>query len=243
MPLLKWKSMQVFLTAYAALAPAAGRAQSAIANADVEPPCAPAGDMLTAKPFLDRIVEPGHSFSLSGIPVDVLAKVAATAKAQVDQQAKDWPNLCRYRDQNEAVAHSATHPRVIFLGDSITEFWQVAQPDYFTDQVLDRGISGQTTPQILLRFYQDVVALHPLVVHIMAGTNDVAANTGLESDETILNNIRSMIDLAQSNHIRVVLASIPPTKAMNWRPNVKPAERIQRLNRQLRAIAAGRHVV
>src|SRR5277367_3178480 len=100
---------------------------------------------------------------------------------QVEERARnDWPNLCKYRGANAALT---TPTRVVFIGDSITEGWVTADPQLFTDGVIGRGISGQTSPQILLRFFQDVIELRPQVVHIMAGTNDIAGNTGPTTEQ------------------------------------------------------------
>ncbi len=124
------------------------------------------------------------------------------------------------------------------MGDSITEGWGVGDPSLFSGAVVDRGISGQTSPQMLVRFYQDVVALHPQAVHIMAGTNDVAGNTGPSSPDDFKNNIRAMVDLAKANHIQVVLASILPAERFAWRPDIQPVEQIRRLNAWLRQYAS-----
>lgn len=149
----------------------------------------------------------------------------------------DWANTCRYRAAN-AEAMQVDPPRAVFMGDSITEFWSMGDPDLFGAGVLNRGISGQTSSQMVVRFWQDVVALKPDVVHIMAGTNDLAENTGHVSDETFKNNIRTMTTLAQANGIGVVLASIPPADMFGWRPQLKPAMRIEVLNDWLEAYAA-----
>jgi lysophospholipase L1-like esterase len=194
-------------------------------------------------PLLEKLLAPGQTFSIADIPPAQLAKLATVQKLESERQTQDWPNLCKYRQQNAELAHSGGRARVVFLGDSITENWQAADPGLFTAGVLDRGISGQTTPQILLRCYADVVALHPRVVHIMAGTNDVAGNTGPVSDATMLDNIAAMIDIARANNIKVVLASIPPAKSFPWRGQIHPATRIRELNQQLRQLAAKRHVV
>lgn len=152
--------------------------------------------------------------------------------------ASDWPNLCRYRDDNLAVRGRAPHrPRVVFIGDSITEFWSVADPLFFDADVIDRGISGQTTSQMLVRFRADVVALRPAVVHIMAGTNDIAGNSGPMTLADIENNIMSMVDIARANGIKVVLGSVPPADAFSWRPGVAPAGTIRSLNDWLIAYA------
>jgi lysophospholipase L1-like esterase len=156
----------------------------------------------------------------------------------------DWPNLCRYRAANLSVNKQTTAGhRVVFIGDSITENWAVADPAFFGREFINRGISGQTTPQILLRFRADVIALRPEVVHIMAGTNDVAGNTGPSTLEDVENNFKSMVDLALANAIKVVLASIPPADDIPWRPGLQPAPKIQALNVWLREYAASRGLV
>jgi lysophospholipase L1-like esterase len=153
--------------------------------------------------------------------------------------ARDFADTCRYKSDNAAILKGA-RPTVVFMGDSITEGWGVGDPSLFSRRVLDRGISGQTSPQMLVRFYQDVVALRPQAVHIMAGTNDVAGNTGASSPDDFKNNIRAMIELARANHIQVVLASIPPAERFPWRPDIQPIERIRQLNTWLRELA-GQH--
>ena len=148
----------------------------------------------------------------------------------------DWGFLARYRSENEKLEpHSA--PRVVLLGDSITQGWREMVPSFFTPGRIGRGISGQTTPQMLVRMRQDVIALKPRVVHIMAGTNDVAGNTGQTSDLEIQNNIRTMTELAQAHGIRVILASIPPAADFPWKPGINPGVRIQRLNAWLKDYA------
>ena len=147
----------------------------------------------------------------------------------------DWPWLCRYAAENAALK---ARPTVVFMGDSITENWGVLDPALFTGGIVDRGISGQTTPQMVLRFRQDVVALRPQVVHIMAGTNDIAGNTGPESPAQFMDNIRTMVDLAKANGIKVVLGAIPPSSRFAWVPALQPAPRIAALNRWLKTYAA-----
>lgn len=154
--------------------------------------------------------------------------------AAAERAQQDWPNLCKYRQSNQALRHP---PAVVFLGDSITENWLIADPAFFSEQVLDRGISGQTSPQMLLRFFSDVIELHPRVVHILAGTNDVAGNSGPTRVQDYRNNIEAMVQLAKQHHIRVVLGSIPPAAAFLWRREVKPAPIIAALNRWLKDYA------
>jgi lysophospholipase L1-like esterase len=152
--------------------------------------------------------------------------------------AQDWPGLCRYRAANDSLRASGESPRVVFMGDSITENWVLADPQFFERGVVNRGIGGQTTPQMLVRFRADVIALKPQVVHIMAGTNDVAGNTGPTTAQDVKNNIVSMVELARANAIRVVLGSVPPAATFNWRPQMDPVPQIKSLNAWLREYAA-----
>jgi len=151
---------------------------------------------------------------------------------------QDWAGLCRFRSQNDSAAAAAERPRVVFMGDSITENWKIGDPELFEHGVLNRGISGQTTPQMLVRFRSDVIALKPRAVHILAGTNDIAGNTGPNRPQDFKNNVMSMAELARAHGIRVVLASIPPAAGFSWRPQLHPATQIQELNRWLRDYAS-----
>ena len=171
---------------------------------------------------------------------------ALQAMMSQDARLRDWALLARYRDANKGVK-----PRVVFMGDSITDAW--IQPQYggfFPGKpYADRGISGQTTPQMLLRFRPDVIALHPDVVVILAGTNDIAANTGPMTDEEIEGNLTSMSELAQASSIRVVLSSITPVSNYHGRPPAapmtarRPPARILAINSWMKAYAAEhRHV-
>ena len=119
----------------------------------------------------------------------------------------DFPYLARYAPANAALVPTPGHPRIVFMGDSITENWFNMAGDFFTPGRIGRGIGGQTTPQMLLRFRQDVIELHPAVVQIMAGTNDIAGNTGPMTPEQTQANIKSMVELAHAHGIRVILAS------------------------------------
>lgn len=172
---------------------------------------------------------------------------ALQALLRNDVRMRDWPELARYRDANRTLAAaSVAGPRVVFMGDSITDIWQ--QPrfgSFFSNpQYVDRGISGQTTPQMLVRFRSDVIALDPKVVVILAGTNDIAGNTGPMTDEEIEGNLASMSELAHAHGIKVVLASVTPTSAYHTSPNgrpqttVRPMARIRALNDWMRKYAA-----
>lgn len=155
-------------------------------------------------------------------------EIAAAREAAMERARRDWPGLCRHRAANDALGDARV--RAVFIGDSITEFWGAAAPDLFADGVVNRGIGAQTSPQMLVRFYQDVISLKPRVVHIMAGTNDVAGNTGPSRPEDFKNNIRAMVELAKAHDIAVVLGSIPPSATFYWRPELRPAPRIAELN-------------
>lgn len=185
------------------------------------------------------------------LPASLLqcADVAAalTAITNQDTRLRDWANLGRYREANRTV----TRADVVFMGDSITDFWQ--QPrfgGFFPGKnYVDRGISAQTTPQMLIRFRPDVIALKPRAVVILAGTNDIAGNTGPMTNEDIQNNVASMAELAKASNIRVVLASITPVSAYHTAPNAppqttrRPVERIKAINDWMKAYAtANRHV-
>jgi lysophospholipase L1-like esterase len=163
--------------------------------------------------------------------VDPCAEVTARA-SRAETKLKDWPALARYHDANSKTAGpSSKEDRVVFMGDSITDSWQ--NPNYggfFPGKpYIDRGISGQTTPQMLIRFRPDVIALQPKVVLILAGTNDIAGNTGPMTLQAIEDNLMSMFDLAHANAIRVVFASILPIsdyeKAKDGQPIIRSKQR------------------
>ena len=152
---------------------------------------------------------------------------------------QDWAGLCRFRAANDAYVASGKTPRIVFMGDSITENWLLGDPALFNDNSVNRGIGGQTAPQMLLRFRADVVRLKPRMVHLMTGTNDIAGNTGPSTVQDFKNNVMSMVELARANGIAVLLASIPPTAGFNWQPAIDPAPRIRELNAWLKEYAAG----
>ncbi len=149
--------------------------------------------------------------------------------------AQDWANLQYYSAQNEQlIAAKNNENRVVFMGNSITEGWSQHAPKFFANKdYVNRGISGQTTPQMLLRFKQDVIALKPKLVVLLAGTNDIAENTGPSSIQMIVNNITSMIEIARAHNIKVILCSVLPAYDYPWRPGLKPNEKIPKLNAAL----------
>ena len=153
---------------------------------------------------------------------------------------QDWPNLRRYKNQNLAIAApQENEKRVVFMGDSITEEWSKLYPSYFGKRsYINRGIGGQTTPQMLIRFKQDVVDLMPTVVVILAGTNDIAGNTGPSTVRMITDNIFSMATIATANDIQVVLSSVLPVYRYEWSPEiVDPPSTIDALNESLKEYA------
>ena len=154
--------------------------------------------------------------------------------------AQDWPNLNRFRAENTALGLPVNgESRVVFLGNSITQGWIEARPEFFAKRpYINRGISGQTTPQMLVRFRQDVIALQPKVVVILAGTNDIAGNTGPSTLEMIEDNLASMSELASANGIQVVLSSVLPVYDYPWKPGLKPAEKIVTLNAWIKQYCA-----
>lgn len=169
---------------------------------------------------------------------------AAAGQTEAELRQADWAQLLRYRAENMKLpAPPAAAPRVVFIGDSITEGWNLAQLALPHAQLLNRGISGQTTPQLLVRFRQDVVELKPAAVHILGGTNDLAGNTGPTTLEAIEDNLMSMVEIAQANHIAVVLGAVPPALDFPWRRGLEPAPRIAALNAWIRAYARRRKLV
>jgi lysophospholipase L1-like esterase len=159
--------------------------------------------------------------------------------ARMKSQLDDWAALGRYRDADLALPGTA-EGRVVFYGDSITDAWVSNRWRFFPGKpYVNRGISGQTTPQMLVRFRQDVVDLHPDAVVILAGTNDIAGNTGASTLVMIEDNFRSMAEIAKANGIRVILASVLPVKVYPWKPTVEnPAGKIQDLNGWLKSYCA-----
>lgn len=171
----------------------------------------------------------------------------ANSRAErLELRLKDWPFLGRYREANAKVQQPVKDEvRVVFFGDSITDMWKL--PDYFAGKpYINRGIGGQTTPQMLIRFRPDVITLKPAVVVILAGTNDIAGNTGPTTPEAIQGNLTSMVELARANGVRVVLASLLPVSDYNKNEKGerfiqtarRPPEQIKALNEWMKRYAA-----
>ncbi len=173
------------------------------------------------------------------LTIALLLMLSTTAEAQ-QAQNPDWPNLAKYREANASLgAPKAGEQRVVFMGNSITEGWAPLFAKEFPGKpYIGRGIGGQTTPQMLVRFRQDVVALKPAVVVILAGTNDIAGNTGPSTLEMIEDNLASMAEVAKANGIRVVLSSVLPVFDYPWKPGLEPAQKIVALNAWIKSYCA-----
>ena len=143
----------------------------------------------------------------------------------------------RYRDDNAKSSASGAKVDTVFLGDSITEGWARTDTEFFSKGIVGRGISAQTTPQLLVRMHADVIALKPRVVHIMAGTNDIAHNTGPMTAQDSQNNIMAMCEIAQAHKLRIVLGSVPPASKYWWRPEVQPKSAGLAMNEWMRGYA------
>ncbi len=184
---------------------------------------------------------PGLALSRYGLIIlAVLISGAPLAAQDTDQLRTDWANLKRYREANAALgAPKPGEQRVVFMGNSITDAWaRYFDAEFPGKPYVGRGISGQTTPQMLVRFRQDVIDLHPAAVVILAGTNDIAGNTGPSTLGMIEDNLASMTELAQANGIKVILASVLPVFDYPWKRGLEPAGKIVALNAWIRQYAA-----
>lgn len=180
------------------------------------------------------------------LPADSATIAAAEARTKeylASQDSlihNDWANFGRYKDSNAVLkAPMPGENRVVFMGNSITEGWAQHFATMFPGKpYIGRGISGQTTPQMLVRFRQDVLALKPRAVVILGGTNDIAGNTGPSTIEMIEDNLASMSEIARANGIRVVLSSVLPVYKYPWAPRLDPAMQIVKLNAWMKNYAA-----
>lgn len=151
------------------------------------------------------------------------------------ESLKDWANFGKYEKENAEIKGPV---KVVFMGNSITEGWRATDPEFFTsNNYAGRGIGGQVSAQMLLRFRPDVIDLEPQAVVILAGTNDLAHNDYAVSPEKTFGNIVSMVQLAEANNIKVILCSTMPAYQFGWRPELRPAEEIKALNSKLKAFA------
>ena len=163
----------------------------------------------------------------------------------IGARAQDWPNIGHYDNANQKLQPAVTGKiTAVYMGDSITDFWVNNDSAFFaTNKYVGRGISGQTTGQMLVRFRQDVINLKPKVVVILAGINDIAQNNGPERLEDIFGNIASMAELAKANHIKVIISSVLPANKLPWRPAITPTVKVIQLNAMLKQYAVKNHFV
>ncbi|MEJ7558036.1 MAG: SGNH/GDSL hydrolase family protein [Pedobacter sp.] len=170
---------------------------------------------------------------------------AALCLCSQSAKAQDWPNLKRFQEENAKLAAPAPNEkRVVFMGNSITEGWKNTSPEFFNGRpYVNRGISGQTTPQMLIRFHQDVVNLKPKVVVLLCGINDIAGNTGPSTLEMIEDNIAAMAEIAKANKISVVLSSVLPAFDFPWKPRMEPANKVIALNNWIKEYAVANKLV
>ncbi|MFZ9262935.1 MAG: GDSL-type esterase/lipase family protein [Chitinophagaceae bacterium] len=168
-----------------------------------------------------------------------LITTLANAQQKINENWADWANFKKYADQNKSVPQKAKgERRVVFLGNSIFEGWLRSRPEFFAGKpYYDRGISGQTTPQMLLRFYDDVLALNPDVLVLKCGINDIAQNTGPYDQQKTINNIKAIAQLARANKIKVILCSVLPASDFKWRPGLEPADKVIALNAAIQQFA------
>lgn len=159
--------------------------------------------------------------------------------------AQDWPNIKRYQEANSKLTLPVKNEtRIVYMGDSITDFWISNDSTFFaSNNYIDRGISGQTTGQMLLRFRQDVIELKPKVVLILGGINDIAENNGPEKIQEIFGNIVSMAQLARANSIKVIISSVLPAFRLPWRPTINPVPKVRELNKLLKNYTAENGII
>ena len=159
--------------------------------------------------------------------------------------SQNWFGFNRYQADNDSIIASGNYPEVVFMGNSITEIWALYHPDFFSsNNFCGRGIGGQTSAQMLVRFTADVINLKPKAVVIMAGTNDVAHNDYWVAPDQVVDNIIAMCHLAQANGIVPIVSSIPPCAAFRWRPEIKDAaQTIVDINKSLKAYAEANNIV
>jgi len=170
----------------------------------------------------------------------LIALIFLTAKTYSQEMKTDWANISKYSNENQNLpVPSKNEKRVVFMGNSITEGWKMSSQEFFSqNKYINRGISGQTTSQMLVRFRPDVIALKPKLVVILAGINDIAQNNGPIELKDIFGNIVSMAELAKINNIKVVLSSILPANDFSWKKGMEPAEKVIQLNSMLEKYAS-----
>jgi lysophospholipase L1-like esterase len=165
--------------------------------------------------------------------------ISVMAQKKINDNWIDWANFKRYEAENNKVTPPLkSETRVVFMGNSIFEGWIRLRPEFFSGKpYFDRGISGQTTPQMLLRMYDDVIALQPDIMVLKAGINDIAENNAPYNPAHTLDNIKAMVQLARFNKIKVILCSVLPASDFKWRPGLEPADKVIALNEAIKQFA------
>jgi lysophospholipase L1-like esterase len=190
--------------------------------------------------LIELMLEPGASIDFEAI---FSSRESQEIRRKEDELLRvDWANFGRYRAANLELRRGPA-PTAVLLGASVAENWGRAEPGLFGSGLVNRGIGGQVSAQLLVRFSPDVVQLRPRAVHLMVGTNDIAGNLGPVSDEAFQGNITSMLDIADANGILVILGSIPPASTFGWNPGIDPVPTIARWNAWLREVATERGAV
>ena len=176
---------------------------------------------------------------------DSVANKPSSAVTAKEDFKDDWAALSHYAIENKQIgAPKPGEKRVVFLGSSIFERWKTTVPEFFFGKpYLNRGISGQISPQLLIRFRQDVIDLKPKAVIILAGSNDIAGNTGHVTNERIMDNIKSMVELAKLHHIKVILCAYLPVYDYPWRKGLEPANKIIALNKLIKAYVVANNLI
>lgn len=228
---------------------AAGCATASPPPAPVKPPATalagtPCGQPRVVAPSIIAFMQ--AQFDTTGAPKPPIPVADFTALQKADAEAAkvDWPALCYFRADNAALAaQPVPADRIVFMGDSITQAWLLANEPFFGPARVNRGISGQTTPQMVLRFKADVLALKPRAVHILAGINDIAGNTGPTTLEDLENNIMTMVELARAHGVRVILATPLPAAKFTWSPQLKPSQSVAAYVAWVKSYAAAQDLI
>ncbi len=152
-------------------------------------------------------------------------------------ELRDWPDLCVHQRDNAALAATGKHPHTVFIGDSVTQYWGRHDPAFFAPGIVNRGVAGQTSPQVLVRFTADALALKPRIIHVLVGLNDITGARGPSRPEDYRNNLRAMVVLARAEHVRLILGAVPPARAEGWANGTSPTARIRATNHWLQTLA------
>ncbi|MBV1918537.1 MAG: GDSL family lipase [Sphingomonadaceae bacterium] len=149
----------------------------------------------------------------------------------------DWAEICRFQDANSRLDKQGHRPQLVMIGDSLTEYWNISDPE-----IVQRGIAGQSSDHVFLRFRQDAVNLQPEMVHILVGTNDIAGNTGPATPDRVIGNIRSMVEIARANGITPIIGTLPPAREFAWAKHNDPNPWVDILNQKIRALAESKGI-